>query len=849
TQVASSADLEPDAAGWNTGKLIAEPNDVAPLLGRPEVWIRVVMDNYSGLKTGTSNTLNSVEVKLTLGPAASADSDPQASTRAAWGDLRRSVGWQAISLDWSDPIQGRPPHYYEDADGWLRPPGEIPDLFTEERTGFRVRRAYATEHRWPLSLVMFVKTSAQSGPLMLRLLIRADRDSSRSMCVRWDDKPLARFDVATFFEDDKACFVQVPGPVAAGLHELRIAGQDGGSILVRQIGVIGEGSPAWAEKPSMPQGGSLKALSAYYIPDPAPPEASQAVEGRTKTPNVGLIFKGVQLLYKEHADFGAVRAIVRNNGKVPVRIGDGLLLNGKPIEASYVDFAKSAWDARGVVWHRVRPPLLSPGECGEVYVRFRRRLAGDHAALRIPLINGKPTELTIPYRRPSLTVDYVTTGKDMRTMYVYARREPAASKARLQAVFLDGVLLKETAIFGADCPGNVALAVAKIPSPLKPHSFHVVGIQAEGTPEQVAAQFRVLPFVFPRGSIHTPVSQLKQMNMNMAMWRMVDQASCEKYDVTTTCHEYRVFDIHPRVAYIFGPDEPDAHDNRGGGYDVGLGWHARRLTQSGWQTLVERHAPNVATWLIMNGTVRPLNWSVYGQVADVSCFDPYPITFYGADHAYVRESLALARQCGAPRRMYACLEAYGWGKGQGVPKDIRGPIPAEYRQNVVQAIGAGMKGLTSWVHSSGAGGWQLNEDVAKEIAKVNALLAHIEGDLLLGTPVDLVSCDAGLVKTGTVGSELWPKPRVWVASLLCGPDKIVIAAANHIPASCPDPPKIQPARNVQITVALPDFLSEVKAFEVTDDGIAPFHSTVTDAKASLVLDRIESGRVFVLSRP
>jgi hypothetical protein len=251
----------------------------------------------------------------------------------------------------------------------------------------------------------------------------------------------------------------------------------------------------------------------------------------------------------------------------------------------------------------------------------------------------------------------------------------------------------------------------------------------------------------------------------------------------------------------------------------------------------------------MNGTVRPLNWSVYGQFADVSCFDPYPVTYYGADHAYVRESLTLARQCGAPRRMYACLEAYGWSKGQGVPKKARGPIPAEYRQNVVQAIGSGMKGLTSWVYVAGAGGWQLNEPVAKKIAAMNALIKHIEGDLLLGTPVDLASCDAGLVKTGTVGSEVWPKPRVWVSSLLCGPDKIVIAAANHIPASKTHPPKIIPAKDVTIAVKLPDFLSNVKAFEATEDGILPLECNVSGGKAVFVLDRLESGRVLILSRP
>ena len=213
------------------------------------------------------------------------------------------------------------------------------------------------------------------------------------------------------------------------------------------------------------------------------------------------------------------------------------------------------------------------------------------------------------------------------------------------------------------------------------------------------------------------------------------------------------------------------------------------------------------------------------------------------------EGLLTARASGAPKRMYACLEAYGWGKGQGVPKGARGPTPAEYRQNVVQAIGAGMKGMTSWVHSRGAGGWELNEPVTKEIARMNALIEGIEDELLLGTPVDLVRSDADRVMTGTVREARWPKERVWAGSLLCGPDAIVVTAVNHVPASKPEPPTIEPATDVTITVRLPAFLQEVEAFEATVEGSAPFGACrVSDGEAVLKLDSVESGRVFVLRR-
>jgi len=676
---------------------------------------------------------------------------------------------------------------------------------------------------------------------MARITVRCTKESSRKMNVLWDGKILHTFDVASYFDTDRAFFAQIAGNQRAGIHELRIAGTDLGAILVREISLAGQGQLSWVEKPSLPAGGELKVLSAYYMPDPAPPADSQAVEGRHKTQEVGLIITGMQRLYKEHGDFGALRVVVRNSSSVPVRISD-LRLNGKSVEHSYVDFVKSEWDAPGVVWYRIRPRTLAPHQCAQVYIRFRHRPLGDRAKVTVYSENAPSVRVDILYRQPEVVIDYVTTDESMKILYVYARRY-AEDGGEITGLVLDGQPLDDVTIYGPDYPGNVALVVARLSRTLQPGSYHVVGLQRANRPV-IAAQFRVLPFFFPRSSIHVPPKLCEEMHMNLAMWHEQSLETCTKYDLLTTSGG--VFDLHRHVAYVMGPDEPDAHDNRGGGYARGLGYHARRLAHSGWQELIQRFAPDAATWIIMNGTVRPLNWCVYGQFADISCFDPYPVTYYGADHAYVRESLSYARQCGAPNRMYACLEAYGWSEGQGVPGGARGPIPAEYRQNVVQAIGVGMKGLTSWVHSAGAGGWQINAPCKREIAECNALIEQIEDKLLLGTPVDLASSDAGLVSTGVVGDEEWPKERVWVGSLLCGPDTIVVAAVNHIPASKPEPPDSQPAQDVTITVNLPDFLTEVEAFEATADGLLPFDCTLADGQALLHLEAIESGRVFVL---
>ena len=198
--------------------------------------------------------------------------------------------------------------------------------------------------------------------------------------------------------------------------------------------------------------------------------------------------------------------------------------------------------------------------------------------------------------------------------------------------------------------------------------------------------------------------------------------------------------------------------------------------------------------------------------------------------------------------MFAFLEAYGWSSGQGVPDKVRGPLPEEYRQNLVQALGVGVKGLSSWVYSPGAGGWAQQDAFAQEIGRCNRLVEHIADLLILGTPIQLAANDAGTVATGTAGQEYWEKPRVWTGCLLCGPDALVLAAANHIPASKDAPPLIEPARNFMLSVTLPDFLPSVSAEEVTEEGLVPVPCRMQEGTALIPVDELVSGKLFVLRR-
>ncbi len=835
-KVASSSDQSADSNGWQKAPFIIDGEATKPFLKANELWVKVVMSNRSGLKTATSSLVNSLKVSLSLDKERPHSALATNSVAALW----QSAGHKALILD-STNTGEMPPLYHEEADGWLSP---WKVAATDAQKPFEILREGGLYNAPKLSAVAFIETRRMDKPLGVRIEVRSSRSSTRKMTVHWDGKLLDTFDTASFFDKTAAFDVLVPGPHAAGAHELRIGTDDLNKLQIQRINVTGDESLAFADKPRLPETQPLQLLSAYYMPDHKPPADSQVAEGRQKV-SAGIMYSSLQQMHAQHAEFGALRIDVKNPGQTSVRI-TGLTLNDRPVQAHNVDFLTSDWDARGVVWHRIHPQTLAAGQCAEVYVRFRKRPEGTAAKIVIETENAGALTRLIPFVDPDISIDYVTTDRSHQTLTAYIKpHSENSTPTTITSVTFDGETLVNATILDKKMTSGTALITALLPKKLNVGDYHIFGVRT-ASGDHRTAEFRVLPFEFPRSSIHVPVKLCGEMHMNLLMWNHRPREECEMYDVDTTTTS--IFNLHDRETYILGPDEPDAHDNVGSGYDRGLGLSARRLALSRHLAMIERFAPGRPWWVIMNGTTRPLNWCVYGQMANIACFDPYPVNFYGADHANVRESLLYARRSGAPRRLFACLEAFGWRAGQGVPRGTRGPTPEEYRQNVVQAIGSGMKGLTSWVYSSGASGWQLDDACRKEISRMNALIEAIESDLLIATPVDWARSDAGKVKTGVVGNERWEKDRVWVGASIAGPDTIVLAAVNHIPASKPDPPVITPAENVTVTVDLPPYLTNVTATEVTDTGEKAYLCETRNGKAILKLDLLEAGRVFVLRR-
>ncbi len=244
---------------------------------------------------------------------------------------------------------------------------------------------------------------------------------------------------------------------------------------------------------------------------------------------------------------------------------------------------------------------------------------------------------------------------------------------------------------------------------------------------------------------------------------------------------------------------------------------------------------------------------MYGQIADLFATDPYA-TLSADQLNYVWHVLDTARDASTPRPLLAVLWVSGWHPYEGeepargtqaAPRRIpeghtRAPFPDEERIMAIYALGCGAKGLgyfSDHADSKDAsrGGVSRNKPLWEELGRINRDVLALAPYLSIGCPVP--------------PSE--EKEGVWVRSLLCGRDHMVIVAVNeghYIGYNTVSSFAWHtPAREVDITVALPSHFRRCRIQEVKDGTLVPAGGKVKSGGLHLKLDEVNTARAFLVS--
>ena len=96
-------------------------------------------------------------------------------------------------------------------------------------------------------------------------------------------------------------------------------------------------------------GGEVELLSAYYMPDPEPPQNSNQVEGDLKPRQNGVIFKPPKTLYENYDEFGGARVVLRNNTNFPVKM-DRAIWRRSPKSSAWTPILSNGCSSAAARW-------------------------------------------------------------------------------------------------------------------------------------------------------------------------------------------------------------------------------------------------------------------------------------------------------------------------------------------------------------------------------------------------------------------------------------------------------------------------------------------------------------------
>jgi len=499
--------------------------------------------------------------------------------------------------------------------------------------------------------------------------------------------------------------------------------------------------------------------------------------------------------------------------------------------------------ARRVVWQWIEPQTISPGGWTECVVRLRTVPTKD-VKLSFETDSGGIFDVVVPAKPPKIRIESVSFSPAIDRIYVYLRSLDGSN-------FKAGTLRAdrremESCIWTAS---PVASGLMLVEAPLNPKwdygSRHLIEVDVPGFGTQ-AISVRAWDCYFSIGLFgpadRESVVDAKTHGFNTYYWNsepVLDELGLN-YIPYGLAGRPRTLQRTGALFY-YNMDEPDAHDvskaSESVPYMDRLGINASLEVIPRIREQREKD-PTTLNMLLVDNTYKPLNWYVYGQIADVFATDPY-VPLGGEQIERVPYSLATAHDAAAPRPLVAVIWAtagtnHKWGR--------RFPTVEEERMMAFYALGCGAKGIGYFAdyeqngEGEGLRAVSDNKPLWEEIGKINADIRVLAPYLSIGCPI---------AWSGDTN-------RAWVRAIMCGRDHIVAIAVNkmhHIGFNTSTEFAWHfPVKNVTMSIPLPQHFANCRVQEVVNGTLVTASGKIEKGKLQLSLDKLDTARAFVITR-
>lgn len=531
-------------------------------------------------------------------------------------------------------------------------------------------------------------------------------------------------------------------------------------------------------------------------------------------------------------------------------------VDGKPLADACTTLKK----AGPVVWYRVESPRLPmgedrgfatqenvpAGEWVECDLRLREVPKGP-VRLEFASKSGEVIEATVEIKQPGVRLESVSFSPRIDLMCIYVRSLDGKPVGKCK-VQLDGKELTAQTRWSAGPSGSgLVLAEVTLAEPLAYGTHHLLEVELPGG-EKLAQPVRAWDDYFCIGTYGTVddarVKAAKEHGINTYFHPAND--ILDNYGMNTAPggagKERQHRSGTAGLLYRQNWDEPDAYD-----------WHEgeelpfpQRLGVLGQSKVLpiqrdQRKAdPEGLNLLLVDGTFKPMNWYVYGQIPDVFCTDPY-VPLGGRQLDYVWNALESARDASTPRPLVAVLWACSLSS-EGKRVGNKAPTAEEGRMQIFYALGSGVKGISYFIdltQKTGEGqfiGLSDCKELWEETGRTNADVAALAPYLSIGCPVGQPKLQG----------------EVWTRALMCGSDKMVLIAVNtrhHIAYETASELSINiPLKDVSVRMPLPEHWKTCSVQEVREGKLVPFKAEVKAKTVTMPMDELATARAFVLTR-
>lgn len=547
---------------------------------------------------------------------------------------------------------------------------------------------------------------------------------------------------------------------------------------------------------------------------------------------------------------GSLHVVLRNNTDQTRRL-TLLAVDGKPLD----EITTTPERVGAVIWHTIEPAAIAPGEWAECKVRLREIRDGADTELLFGLSSDDQEHFTVkvPPRSHLLEwrIESMSFSPNIGRLYIYLRSRTKSpmgvvTMGELEWIKLDGQDVTAAAIRTESIEGS---GLSLIEVPLEPKwdygSVHLIEVKPRDSPNR-AWSVRAWDGFFSIGLFgpqdEESVKDAREHGINTYF---VGSAS-------TTLTQFGMSDVShhstpdrfrspgkPGNLFIYVMDEPDAHDWKQG---EKLPLHDRLGVNAMVEVLprIRHHRERdtiTPAMLLVNNTFKPLNYYVYGQIADVYATDPY-VPLGGTQLDRVPGSLRVAHDACAPYPLIAALWATSIDKHRF---GKRPPTPQEERMMVFYALGCGVKGISYFADISAQTGeglfWGVsdNEPLWKEVGAINRDIAALAPFLSISCPI----------------SDPIENEQVWIQTLQCGADDLVVIVVNKQHYIGYETQSFyawnDPLPTTQASIGLPSHFEQCHLYELLNGEFVSMKSDKIEDMASFVVHQTDTARAFLIS--